>query len=853
MATLSDKDLGKYHIDERIDSGGMAEVYLGVHKQLDRQVAIKVMHGHLLEGGDFLARFRREAKAVAKLRHPNIVQVLDFDVKDEIIFMVMEYIEGTNLQKRLNALHRQGECLSIAKIGSIIKDVADALDYAHSKGMLHRDVKPSNILLDKNDKAYLTDFGIAKILSDQKFTATGTLIGTPAYMSPEQGTGEELSKESDIYSLGVVAFEMITGQVPYDAPTPIGIVHKQVYDPIPDIADLVDDVPESTQEVIDTALAKSPDSRYPSADALVTALRGALVALEAADPTLKETVVEDPKDEDKAQYAATEMMEEPPKTEELDQATGLMEETEAAQQEEELSTTIVDPGIEDQIEEVESERKIPIWGVVIGVVVVIGIVGVVLSQIIGSRPSLTETEPSPTESSPTQFSSDSIPIVTESSSEVDSEFSGRTVAGVNPQSSDGVLVFRDAGGDADLELVAVDGEVAWRTGTGRILPSTDYNQTADYYMIVDVDDEFIYRGAPTSDVVIELEYLDHGIDRFRLEYDAVAGGPSGDGQFKETDWVSKTDSGEFKPAVFYLDDAYFSNRIHGGDFRLNDDADGLETIRSVSVTLPSLLPDLSGEEHYYEGERLMGLDIADEALMHFDLALAAGYETASLYHDRGFANSSLGHIDEAIEDWSRAISLDGNKSEYWLERGIRRSENGDLAGAIEDLMQAVEIDPDNVWNHFYIGLVYFNYGEDRYMDEAMDALDHANELDPTNTEVLALRGLLEWEAFGDAYNAQRYLNLAIENANPDDPGPYNMRGLFYLQSGQFERCVEDYTKFLELEPGNPYGYLERGDCYAGLGEVDLAKEDYESFLGVTEGDPEFAELIQRVEVWLDGH
>lgn len=249
----------------------------------------------------------------------------------------------------------------------------------------------------------------------------------------------------------------------------------------------------------------------------------------------------------------------------------------------------------------------------------------------------------------------------------------------------------------------------------------------------------------------------------------------------------------------------------------------------------------------------MGLDIADEALMHFDLALAAGYETASLYHDRGFANSSLGHIDEAIEDWSRAISLDGNKSEFWLERGLRRSENGDQDGAIEDLLQAVEIDPDNVWNHFHLGYAYFYHGGDRYIDDAMDALDHAIELDPTNPEVLAVRGLLFWEAFGDAENAQREFDLAFENAGPDDPGLYNMRGLFYLQSGQFERCVEDYTRFVELDPGNPWASLERGDCYVGLGEDDLARDDYETFMTITDGNPDFDDMRQNVQSWLDAN
>jgi serine/threonine protein kinase/tetratricopeptide (TPR) repeat protein len=389
VANLTGEEIGKYRITERIGRGGMAEVYLGVHTHLDRQVAIKVLHGYLLEGGDFLARFKREAKAVANLRHPNIVQVHDFDIQDDIIFMVMEYIDGTDLQSKLVELEKKGEHLSIKQIGSIIKDIAGALDYAHSKDMLHRDVKPSNILLDKNGKAYLTDFGIARLLSDQKFTATGTLIGTPAYMSPEQGKGEEVSRESDIYSLGVVAFELITGQVPFDAQTPIAIVQKQIADPIPDITKLVDDVPDAAQAVIETALAKAPESRFPSAEALVVALRGALEALEASDATLKVSAAP-AKGEDEALFKPTVEMDDTATAPDLEKATVLMEDEQESQIEG-PSPEKGSPPAEDPLGKV-GEKKPSFFSstrnkVIVGVGGIIVIAGIVFGpRLIGNLP-----------------------------------------------------------------------------------------------------------------------------------------------------------------------------------------------------------------------------------------------------------------------------------------------------------------------------------------------------------------------------------------------------------------------------------------------------------------------------------
>lgn len=850
MANLSGKEIGNYRITERIGRGGMAEVYLGVHKHLDRQVAIKVLHGHLLDGGDFLTRFKREAKAVANLRHPNIVQVHDFDIQDEIIFMVMDFIDGSNLQERLVALDKKGERLSIKQIGSVINDVAAALDYAHSKGMLHRDVKPSNILLDSNGKAYLTDFGIARILSDQKLTATGTLIGTPAYMSPEQGSGEELSRESDIYSLGIVAFEMITGQVPYDARTPIAIVHKQISSPIPHISELVDDVPGSTQEVIDTALAKSPDDRYPSAEALVIALRGALQALEVSDPTVMMTAATDAEVADAELIAPTVEMQD---AAEVFQPTVLMEEDEK-QEEEEGQEELEDPDLPKRVAEngqklsaEETKRKFPKWGVIIGGVALAAIVGVVLTQVFD----LGQPQPEPVQASPTSTLIP-VPDVVEVVFDADSTKKGLTL---------------DWGWDSDTEIVVVGEtqELAWRTGNGRVLPSEDGNTRQDWYMQFLVNDAFISSGSPTSQVRIEIEYLDEGTGEFNIQYDAIAGGPYGNGTFKNTDLIAKTDSGDFKAAVFTLSDAYFANRDNGADFRIVSHSDVAETIRRVTITLltsgegepisnvESSQSGMSGEEYGSQAEQFLSQGKFAEVIEYVDLALAAGYETADLYQLRGYANTSLGQTGKAIEDWSMAIALDEGNADYWMERGVLKSEKGDLTGAAEDLNRAIEVNPDEIWYYYYLARAYYNSGEDQYMDDALEILDMALEDDPNHPAIRMLRGELLWSVYGDAENALKDFSIAIESAGPNDPTPFNMRGLFFLQSGQFELCVEDYIKFVELDPTNPWAPLERGDCYVGLGEGDLARDDYETFMAMTDGNSEFNSMRQIVQSWLDAN
>jgi len=276
MANLSGKTLGNYQIKERLGRGGMAEVYKAYHAKLDRFVTIKILHPHLIEGEDFLARFEREARAVAGLRHAQIVQIHDFSAEDELYYMVMEYVDSGTLQEKLVEASKANTFIPVQQVLSILRQIGQALDYAHQQDILHRDIKPSNILLDSNGNAFLTDFGIARMMSSTQFTATGALIGTPTYMSPEQGQGLDLDFASDIYSLGIVLFEMLTGKAPFASETPLAVIHKHIHERLPQLSDLRPELPRSIEKVINKTLEKDRKDRYKNAEALYQALETAL-------------------------------------------------------------------------------------------------------------------------------------------------------------------------------------------------------------------------------------------------------------------------------------------------------------------------------------------------------------------------------------------------------------------------------------------------------------------------------------------------------------------------------------------------------------------------------------------------
>jgi len=267
----------RFRLEEKIGSGGMSTVYRAFDPTLERWVAIKLMHRDISDDPDQLERFRREARAVARLSHPHVVTVIDFGEDDGTPYIVLEYVEGETLKDRIKRCGR----LPVAEAVAYAIEVGRALSAAHAERLVHRDVKPQNVLIDMEGRGKVTDFGIARSLEAHGLTATGRVLGTTDYVSPEQALGLECTEQSDVYSLGIVLFEMLTGEVPFSAESQVGVAMKHVREPIPDVQRRRPEVSASLAAVLDRATAKETANRYATVEDMVHELEEVL-AIEVA-------------------------------------------------------------------------------------------------------------------------------------------------------------------------------------------------------------------------------------------------------------------------------------------------------------------------------------------------------------------------------------------------------------------------------------------------------------------------------------------------------------------------------------------------------------------------------------------
>jgi serine/threonine protein kinase len=263
---------GRYRLESKLGSGGMSTVYLALDEVLDRPVAVKLLHREISEEADQLERFRREARSAARLSHPNLVGVIDAGEDDGRPYIVFEYIQGRTLKRRIQD---EGP-LPVDEAVAYAIEIGRGLTAAHARKLVHRDVKPQNVLIDPDGRAKVTDFGIARSLEQKGMTATGRVLGTTDYVSPEQAMGEDVDERSDVYSVGVVLYEMLSGEVPFQAETQVGVAMKHVNEPMPDVQTRRPEVSAAVASVVDRATTKDPRDRYSTVAEMVRDLEQTL-------------------------------------------------------------------------------------------------------------------------------------------------------------------------------------------------------------------------------------------------------------------------------------------------------------------------------------------------------------------------------------------------------------------------------------------------------------------------------------------------------------------------------------------------------------------------------------------------
>ena len=771
MEDLTGKQFGPYRVVGPLGEGGMAAVYKAYQASMDRYVALKVLPQYFARDPEFVGRFAQEAKVLAKLQHLHILAVHDFGEADGYTFIVMPFVETGTLADLLG-----GEPLPLSHIQQIVSQVGGALGYAHLQGVVHRDVKPSNVLVDRQGNCLLTDFGIAKMVEGtMAFTQTGGIIGTPAYMSPEQILGEKLDGRSDIYSLGVLLYEMAAGRPPFRAETPPAIFVKHLHDPLPPPHIYNPDIPDGVERVILKALCKDREDRFETMDEMVTALAkgiaGQLPTVLARDP-----------DDGPELPAARERL---PGTELAQPPTKRRKEARKQKEARKPKERV--------------ERHMPRWGWwAIGG---LALVALIVALVVLLGPDGTAEDDAP-----------EIPGGTETPGAVVAEATKVvTAGGAEEKSAEGW----------DFE-VRVSSSSDWSHVTLLLWPGG--------YIVRE-------RTLEEGGEGLETEMTDRTIV---LNQDIGLAEVGNWVYVNKTITLSEPPPGEMiefeieRGCVGFVEVEVY-NLATGSSILVgrSDDDGACEGASILGVTVDDLLTDSPsplpaespGKAIYREGVRLKEQGDWDEAMAKFDEALELGWESADLYYRRAWVCHQMTHsgrcsLEQALADYSAAIDLNPDDASYLGDRGWAYLHWREYELAIADLTRAIELNPGEA--SFY-GARGEAYGELGDWAAALEDHGRAIELEPDNGERYVTRGWT-YRRMGEFDLAEADFAAAVELA-PEEPWAWGQRGLFYREEGRYQLALDSLDQAIELESGTGEYHATRAWVYQWMGEFELAIAD----------------------------
>ncbi|MBC7812797.1 MAG: tetratricopeptide repeat protein, partial [Burkholderiales bacterium] len=783
------RTLGGYRIVEQVGSGGMATIYKAYDPNTERFVALKLLPAQYSQDPMFRERFRREAKAIARLEHIHILPVHAYGEEDGTAYLVMRYLPAGTLSERI----RQG-MIPLTEISRIIEQLASALDYAHANGVLHRDVKPSNVLLDDRGNTFLTDFGIAKMVEMNLDLTGDSILGTPSYMSPEQCEGRtDLAAATDIYSLGVVLYEMVTGRTPFSAETPLAVIHMQLRgEALPPPNLLRPDLPENAEAVILKALSRKPEERQASCATMATAFSR---AVREDTPTASRARVQAAEEAGMgATITGDEALLNPP-------------------------TTLLPP----------RRRKFPVWALaLISVVVVVAAIGLAWrlmpnTPIVTPTPPAVGAQPTPDNELPTTIPTPATPLA---------QAVRGLVARSGPGSQYGSIATMEANDRFDIVGISEDG--AWYQVTlpdgaqGWIAASAALVNTSGDLSVVPMV-AFVPTEAAT-DIPTDIPTNEP------IPTDVPTDSPTDSPTDAPTE-VALNTSGDLSAA-----DAE-SIDLALGDARLAFQEGSYENAVEQYTQVVDMLPD-DARAYIGRGNSYMSLGDYYAAIVDYAQAIELEPQNFDAVYNRGYAYLLLGENEAALQDLTQSIALDPSSAPAYSRRAEAYSGLGDDSAALDDYAMSLSIDPTNANVLNERGELFISSGD---YEQAVDELSLAVEIEPTFAIAYANRGYA-YSVLENNDAALQDFNAAVE-IDPTFIEAWFGRGYVQLTREDYEAAISDFTQTLELDGDYVDALVYRARAYASLENNDAAIEDYSAAIELDPGS--FEAFYQRGRLYAE--